>query len=208
MSTPAPTSRRTAAVRLLLATISMPFWPLAPVLFAQPAINSIANIDALPLRNLQVEMRQVQTSSQSQPGSENQFTTTAQQQVLVLNGRTGHIGLRTSVPMRMMAVAYRQGRPILIPGVVLLDATTGFRAVPRWDGTDTVLLELAATQAANAQTPHQGASASSTVAVPVGVWTTVAESDQAQSHQRSDWLGEDGAQSSRTYALQVRISPR
>lgn len=171
-------------------------------------MNSIADSGSLPLRNLVVEMRQVQMASQTQPGAESQFATTAQQQVLVLNGRTGHIGLRTSVPMRLMVVTYRQGQARLVPGVVLLEATTGFHALPRWDGTDRVQLELAASQAGNPQVPNQGASASSTVVVPVGTWTTVAESDQAQSYQRSDGWGQDAAQSSRSYALQVRISVR
>lgn len=196
---------RRTGLRHLAAAFLWALCPLAPVVTAQTAINSGA---PLPLRNVFVEMRQAQFAHTASDSADTQSSVTSQQQVLVLNGRSGQIALRTTVPMRLMAVAFRNGRPTLVPGVVLLDATTGFRVTPRWDGTDGVELELAASQAANPRNPGQVASTASTVIVPLGAWTTVAESDQTQSTQRSSGLGSDASGSEQRYAVQVRLSVR
>lgn len=184
------------------------FCRLAPVFVGLLATIFVAHAGELPLRNLLVEMRQVQVTHDAAPGRDAQSSVTSQQQVLVLNARSGQIALRTTVPMRLMVTAFRNGRPALVPGVVLLNATTGFVVTPRWDGTDLVELDLAASQAGSSRTPGQGASVASTVAVPLNDWTSVAESDESQSSQRGNWLGGDSQASSLRYAVQVRISVR
>ena len=166
----------------------------------------VANAAELPLRNLWVEMRQVQLVQQAGDSRDDQSTTLTQQQVLVLNGRSGEVALRTAVPMRRMAMALRDGRPIWVAGTVWLQASTAIRVTARWPGGDEVELDLAASQAS--ATPGAGAAAASTVVVPLGSWTTVAESDQAQSSERSNGWGSETTSASQRYAVQVRISAR
>lgn len=181
---------------------------VAPVFIGSLATIFVASAGELPLRNLLVEVRQVQVAHDAAGNRDLHDTVLSQQQVLVLNGRSGQVALRTTVPMRLMAVAFRNGRPTLVPGVVLLDATTGLVVAPRWDGTEFVELDLAASQAGSSRTPGQGAATASTVVVPLGDWTRVAESDQVQSSQRSNGLGNEENASSLHYAVQVRISVR
>ena len=170
----------------------------------------------MPLRNLLIEVRQVQVSRQEQQGvtgsgsvefdsrgntdvqaqleirdRQDQRSVTAQQQVLVINGRSAAVTLRSSTPLRLMQTRFNGARPYLVPGVVLLDASTGFVATPRWDGSDMAELELSATQASPA-TPGARSVTASSVYVSLGEWVTVAES--ALDSQRSE--------------LQVRLSVR
>ena len=67
---PTPTNNPTAIERSMpnirqQSTLAflMLFMALAPAVRAQPAINSIAGQEPLPMRNLQIEVRQVQGSS-------------------------------------------------------------------------------------------------------------------------------------------------
>ena len=205
---PVSNRHRRKFLQRLGAGVFLVFPPLAPVVIAQTAINSGAVGASTPLRNLLVEVRQVQVAHDAAGDRDLHDTVISQQQVLVLNGRSGQVALRTTVPMRLMAVAFRNGRPTLVPGVVLLDATTGLVVAPRWDGTEFVELDLAASQAGSSRTPGQGAATASTVVVPLGDWTRVAESDQVQSSQRSNGLGNEENASSLHYAVQVRISVR
>ena len=147
------------------------FWPLALTAYAQPAIESIANTTPLPLRNLLIEVRQVQSASTQQSAVEtgggvrigddghisaqaqllarqqqSQQGNTALQQVMVLNGRNATIALRTSQPMRLLQSFVRNGRVIVAQGVAFIEAGTGFVATPRWDGTEMVELSIAAEQ--------------------------------------------------------------
>ena len=207
--TDAPPSRR----RHLLAIFLCTFWLPAPVVIAQPAINSGANTEKLPLRNIQIEVRQVQQSLRDRPDRQDQHSNSAQQQVLVLNGRSAGIALRNSTPFRLMQTQFRNGVPVQVPGVVLLDASTGFSATPRWDGSDVVELELSATQGSAASLQGRGAprtstSSASTLMIPVGEWVTVAQSDLASQSSTSAW-GVQSAQSiQQSSELQVRLTVR
>jgi len=205
----------------------MTFWLLAPAGSAQPAINSIAFSTGIPLRNLQIEVRQIQRSSREQTGvqasgtlqldaseqepaqarvrlrdQQDHQSSTAVQQVLVLNGRSAHIVLRSSTPFRLMQTVFRNGQALRIQGTVLLDASTGFTATPRWDGSDRAELELAATQASAAS------STASTLVVPLGEWVTVAESDLESQSARSGMLGNTRQAEQQASELQVRLTVR
>lgn len=162
-------------------------------------MQSIANSSTLPLRNLQIEVRQVQARQIEQgdaevegarvqiaPGGgaqaqlgvrlgqrQEQLSGTATQMALVLNGRSTRIALRSSQPYRLMQTQFRQGRPMLVPGVVVLETTHGFVATPRWDGSDQVELEMA-----------------STLLLPLGEWVTIAQSASERSASRSGLLGQ------------------
>jgi len=198
--------------RLIVGLLA--FWLPALVVIAQTAINSGANPSQLPLRNIQIEVRQMQRGGQERNGvqtsgsieldnqgnsdvqlrlqlrdRQDQHSSTTQQRVLVLNGRSAAITLRSSTPFRLMQTQFRNGVPIQVPGIVLLDASTGFGATPRWDGSDVAELELSATQAAST-------SSASTLMVPLGEWVTVAQSDQ------------DSQNSRQASELQVRLTLR
>jgi len=214
--TPTMTTHRATRRRLTIGLCTF----LAPALvFAgSSAINSGANQDALPLRNIQIEVRQVQHGSQERSGiaggiEMDSRSSSAQQQVLVLNGRSAAIGLRSSRPYRLMQTQFRNGVPILVPGVVLLDTTTGFVATPRWDGSNGVELALQATQAGTASSTGRGlpppsTGSVSTLLIALGEWVTVAQSDQDSQSSQASW-GSQGAQNTQqSYELQVRLTVR
>ena len=190
------------------------------------------------MRNIQIEVRQVlrndrqqadvQTRGALQLGSDGQLdaqarlqlrqqqtqqSVTASQQVLVLNGRSARIALRTSTPLRVVQTVVRNGTRIVSRGTVLLDATTGFLATPRWDGSNQAELELAASQA-TPPTPGMPAgatpvsSAASTLVLPLGEWVTVAESDQDSRNTGSGLGGSASDTDQRASALQVRLTVR
>lgn len=230
-----PTKART---RRLLAIALCTFWLPALVVIAQPAMNSGASANKLPLRNIQIEVRQVQHGSQERSGvqasgsveldnhgnsdvqlrlqlrdRQDQHSSTAQQQVLVLNGRSAAIALRSSTPFRLMQTQFRNGMPIQVPGVVLLDASTGFSAIPRWDGSDVIELELSATQAGAPSNlgrgmPPTSTRSASTLMIPVGEWVTVAQSDQGSQSSSSGWGGQSAQSAQQVSELQVRLTVR
>lgn len=229
-----PTRNRTrrTALACLRSLALVAFWTPALVATAQTVINLGASPTPLPLRNLLIEVRQVQANRQDQQGiagsasvefdsrgntdvqaqleirnRQDQQAVTAQQQVLVINGRGASVALRSSTPLRLMQTRFRGGRPYLVPGVVLLDVSTGFIATPRWDGSDMAELELSAAQASPAMPGArglQGSSSASSVYVNLGEWVTVAES--ALDSQGSGWSGTESRQ--QRSELQVRLSVR
>jgi hypothetical protein len=209
---------------------------------AQTAINSGAIRDdvsgsstgALPLRNLQIEVRQMEQDNASrerldasvaarlQPGQssaaiginaqgrQSARSGTAQQQVLVLNGRRAAIVLGQAVPLRLLRTVWQNGIWRTVPGTIWLQAGTGFEALPRWDGSSMVELELSASQSrgAAARNGVDSASTSSTLILPLGEWMTIAQSDQDLDSQQSG-LGGLGRSSSQTrLEVQVRVSVR
>lgn len=201
---------------------------LAPTVIAQTAMQSTASPNPLPLRNLQIEVRQVQSSQREQGGvqadaelqlgsggstsaqarlrlgqQQAQQTGSASQQVLVLNGRSAAIALRSSTPFRLMQTQFRNGRPVLVQGFVLLEASTGFMATPRWDGTDLVELEIAASQAGRVSS-----NSISTLVLPLGEWVSIAQSETTSRSARSGLLGQSSESEQQSSELQVRLSVR
>lgn len=216
---PTPPSAVTAPWRRrqLLARGIWLFMLLAPAVIAQPAMQSIVNQNPLPLRNLQIEVRQVHSSQHARSGAEAdvrlqygsggsasaqaqvrlgqhqaQQSGSASQQVLVLNGRSAAITLRSSTPFRLMQTQFRNGRPVLVQGFVLLEASTGFMATPRWDGTDLVELEIG----------------TSTLVLPLGEWVSIAQSETINRSERSGLLGQVNASDQHSSELQVRLTVR
>lgn len=168
-TTPLPSMPPSAAWRCLVRRFYMPFVLLALMQSAQAATELIANNTPLPLRNVLVEVRQVQQSQQHNSGAQlsgrvdggrdawgqaqvqarqrqTQRAGTATQQVLVLNGRSARVAIGTQVPLRVLQTYIRNGRLVAVPGTVVLEAGTGFSATPRWDGSDVVELEISAAQ--------------------------------------------------------------
>lgn len=198
-------------MRFFLALLTL----LAPVLQAQPAGYSNANPDPLPMRNLQIEVRQLRGSDQGrqalgiqgsallQPGhSGATVNLTAQssqrsdardlmQRVLVLNGRPVAINLSNTTPLRLMQAFVQNGVLRHAASTVLIDANSGFSARPVWRGGNSAELELAAMQSrpGSVGALPSSSSASTSLALPLGEWVTVAQSDDVATASSSGLAG-------------------
>jgi hypothetical protein len=205
------------------ALVFVSFWPLAHVEYARAAPDSIANPAPLPLRNLLIEVRQVQSDDSQRAGVElgnrpgvqmnqSRNSGSATQQALVLNGRPVRLGLQTTTPIRLLQGFVRNGRVVTTVGTVLLEAGTGFSATPRWDGGALVELELSAQQALRSGNALPGATAtsatSSVLALPLDEWTTVGESEQSSQSSTSGLTGGQQQSGVVRTEVQVRVSLR
>ncbi len=210
---------------LILALLGLP-----TLLQAQ----TTGEVAPLPLRNLLIEVRQDDGESSSrervagevaarvQPGSTEARVSidaqsrqldrrgSAQQQVLVLNGRPAAIVLGLNVPLRLRQLVTQGGVRRSVPGTVWLQAGTGFTATPVWEGGDSVYLELAATQ--GRQPFAQGASTSTTLLLPLDEWMTVADSEDVQDNRQGaaglGGGGRDTRSSRQSLRVLVRVSLR
>jgi hypothetical protein len=209
------------------------FLAIAPVLHAQTAINleavSSFSGSTLPLRNLLIEVRQVSmndasstsasvqgavqlksgaSSMQGQVQSstrQSSQSANSQQQVLVLNGRAASIALRNSVPLRLVQAVVHNGVMIIVPGVVMLEAGTGFSALPRWDGQGPVELAISAVQG-QGRYQTQNAGTATLVMVSLGEWVTVAQSDQQSISTAGTWSGSVDDRQTTGTLVQVRVT--
>jgi Bacterial type II and III secretion system protein len=222
----------------------MAFVLVTPCLYAQPATNSIAiqgpDGSALPLRNLQLEVRQVRRDDTQDSGvrvgselriggngqvdvqgrvqaqdTQRTQSNSATQQVLVLNGRSARIALRTNTPLRLMQSYVRNGVLMITQGTVLLERGTGFIATPRWDGSNRVELDIAAEQSSPSAANTTGgypvsraSSVSSALVVPLGEWVTVGQSDNSSNMNRSGLDGVSSQTEQTTTDVQLRITVR
>jgi hypothetical protein len=222
------TSRR----RTILGTIFMLFMAAAPVYHARAAPDLIARTTSLPMRNIQIEVKQIQRSERLGTGlqsvgsmvvggsgeinlqgqvtarqQQEQQSGSATQQILVINGRAARIALTHRTPIRVVQTFVRSGALVTVAGTLLLDAGDGFIATPRWDGSEQVELELEAFAASG--TAHQTSSRTASVlSMPLNAWISIARSDtqsQAQTHE----LGGAGQSAEQAqYEVQVRLSVR
>lgn len=205
------------------ALVYASIWPLALVAFSQTAPDLIAKQSPLPLRNLLIEVRQVQSDESQSSGVElgnrpglqmnqSRNSGTATQQALVLNGRPVRLMLQTTTPIRLLQGFVRNGRMVTTVGTVLLEAGTGFSATPRWDGGTLVELELAAQQALRSGNAVPGAQAnagtSSVLALPLDEWTTVGESEQSSQSGNSGLTGAQQQSGQIRTEVQVRVTLR
>jgi hypothetical protein len=201
------------------------------------AQSQISPLPALPLRNLQIEVRQVQSDNREnasagaqggvQINGNGQVSLNGQVQIqqrsqtqsgssnqfaLVLNGRSTRIALGSTVPLRVYQTYVRNGQRILAEGNVLLEANTGFSATPRWSGADTVELEVAAQQTL-ASAPQSGglnpnASVGSVLVLPLNEWSTIARSEQSDNTQDRSLLGSGSSARQTAVEVQVRVTVR
>lgn len=187
---------------------------------------------ALPLRNLLIEVRQIGQDSRMRerldasiaarvrPGEsdasigitaradQSRRSDSAQQHVLVLNGRRAAIMLGQSVALQLLQTVRRNGVWRNVPGTLWLQAGTGFDALPRWDGSDMVELELSANQSRGTVVgPGAGnAAVSTTLMLPLGEWTTIAESAQELDGEQGGLTGGRRQSGQSSLKVQVRIS--
>jgi hypothetical protein len=216
-----------------LVLVSVSFVALALAVRAQTAPDFIAKQNPLPLRNLQIEVRQVRDSHQSQnqlgasgavrlqPGQSGAHVNiTAQndqrndsgqltQRLLVLNGRSANIMLGNSVPLRLLHSFVQNGVVRYGSGTVLVDAGSGFSALPLWRGGDSAELELAAVQSTrHAMSPPTDTRVVTTLVVPLNEWTTVAQSDEAGTGNGSTPFNNTQSANRSAFTVQLRISLR
>lgn len=188
---------------------------------------------SLPLRNLQIEVRQIgqdkasrerldaSVAARLQPGQssaaigmnaqshQSARSGTAQQQVLVLNGRRAAILQGQAVPLRLLRTVWSNGVWRTVPGTLWLQTGTGIEALPRWDGSSMVELELSAIQSRGASGAGvDNASTSSTLMLPLGEWMTIARSDQDQDSQQSGPGGQGRSSNQTRLEVQVRVNVR
>lgn len=209
-----------AAWLALLAALTV----VAPSLAQAPA----APPSDLPMKNLQIEVRQQQSGTASrsgfggsgaivlQPGNssaniglsggagQRQEMRNLTQMMLVLNGRATQVNLGNTVPVRLVQTFVVNGQTRVVPGTVLLDANSGFSARPVWRGGDTVELEIGTALARQGQS----ASAASTIVAPLGEWFTLAESMDAGGSRSSGTLSQGQASLQASLQVQLRISVR
>jgi len=212
--------------------------PLAITGYAQTAIYSGTNNSAqgnitstLPLRNLSIEVRQINQTSAEQSGisargnirlrpnassasvdvdaqqNQQSSSTNTLEQVLVLNGRRVAVGLRNSVPLRLVQAVIQNGVLVIVPGTVLLESGTGFDAIARWEGGDLVELELDASQG-KGTVMSPTASTATSLMVPVGEWITVAHSDSQGSSNQSAIASSGRWSSQALLQVQLRVTIR
>lgn len=201
---------------------------------ALPSAQTVVTPAPLPLRNLLIEVRQddgrndsservaADVNARVQPGRsevdvaiearrrESIRSGSAQQQVLVLNGRPTAISLGSGVPLRLRQFIVQNGIRRSVPGTVWVQAGTGFMATPVWEGGNSVYLELVATQGRQPLGPQ--ASTSTTLMLPLDEWTTIADSEDVQDQRQNaaglGGGGRDTRSSSQSLRVQVRVSVR
>lgn len=190
----------------------------------------------LPLRNLQLEVRQVQSSNAEQSGAQGsvrvqgsssgavgvegglqwdsrqtQHAGRALQTSLVLNGRSTWVELGQLQPLRLLQTLVRNGQTYLATSTVLVASRTGFAATPRWTGGDTVELELSAQQrlgqAAAPALPAHSATGSVLMLV-LDTWSTVAQSEEEAEGSGTAALGQRSNSLRQRTEVQVRVSLR
>ena len=189
------------------------------------------SVSTLPLRNLLIEVRQISTNEtddsqrrwrgDARLGSDaasaqldiqgnarqRSDVINSQQQVLVLNGRSARIGLHNSVPFWLVQTVFHNGAMIVVPSVVMLEAGTGFNAVPRWDGQGSVELTVSAAQS-QGRYASQTTSTSAVLMVDLGDWVTVAQSNQQSMGTVSGEFGFNNSRQTQGTQVQVRVTVR
>lgn len=200
---------------------SLPHWLVSAALVTVLLPGAHAQSDALPLKNLLIEVRQTQQEDTQSQGlnvvggmplqsSKRTLDARSTQQSLVLNGRPVRLMLGSSTPWALYQSFLRNGVVVVLPSTVWVQSGTGFMATPRWTGDGFVELALQAQSdmGQNGALPGQSRQQSSAaqVLVPLNEWTTVARSDTGQESQQSGIGQMRNSQTQGSTHLQVRIS--
>ncbi|MBS7807019.1 hypothetical protein [Variovorax sp. PCZ-1] len=213
----------------------MPFMAIAGIEPAQSApkiivsqvqLQAQSNPAVLPLRNLQIEIRQIgneatQRSSVDaqgrvilQPGNSrgavsagiDQSRSTQgrslQQQALVLNGRSVSFSLGQTVPLRVVQVLIYKDTVNLVPSSVLIDRNSGFSARPLWYGDDVAEVEISTALAQGVRESK----VSTTLPVQLGEWITIAQTEDAQNSSTSSILSRSSESSQSSLRVEMRLT--
>ena len=158
---------------------------------------AVAKRSALPLRDLTLEVREVEAGDAGYSvGTQAPRPLLTQQQVQVRNGETANLVLAQSVPMRWTQAAQAQNASLAASGVALssssgavayalawLQAGQSLKLAPRWSGGNEpaiVEVDLEASSLAErggAELPARAQQrVATTLTLPLGQWVTVASS--------------------------------
>ncbi len=225
------TSRRYIALVAFFSVLLKPFWVIAETESARNApkmiaIQAQANPAVLPVRNLQIEVRQIgndvtqrsRTDAQGrvilQPGNSrgeavvgiDQSRTTQsrdlQQQALVLNGRSVSFSLGQTVPMRVVQVLVYKDALHMVPTSVLIERSSGFTARPLWYGDEVAEVEISVTVAQGARQSK----VSTTLPIQMNEWITIAQIEDAQHGGMSGILSRINEQGLSSLHLEMRVT--
>lgn len=224
------------AVFLFLATILPSPHAQADGFFQQPTQTLPTAVkNELPLRNLRVEVRQLRNQASVgsdyqangriilQPGnSRGSFGFGASdnsgvqnrnfsQNALVLNGRKVRFHIGNEQPLRVVQAYARHGSIAVVPSTVFIQKNSGFYAQPVWYGGRDVEIEIGAMLSnldpyAVQKLEKQQSSTTSTVSVPLGEWTTIAESQDQQYDDSRGTLHKRNRTRTGNMRVQMRVS--
>lgn len=212
----------------------MPFGAIAQTTYAPSAPQSIAKQAqarqaVLPLRNLQIEVRQQGNASSQRSSVDAQARVILQpgrsraegavsadqsrvaqdrqlaQQALVLNGRSVSFSLGQTMPLRVVQVLAFNGNLHFVPSTILIDRNSGFSARPLWYGDDVAEVEISTTRSQNPQGSRQ-TSASTTLQVQINEWITIAQSEESQNSSASGVLSQSGEQTQSNFRVEMRVT--
>jgi hypothetical protein len=227
------------ALVALYSLFSQPFEAFAGIESVQSAPKSVvnqaqlqaqsqaqANPAVLPLRNLQIEIRQTgndatQRSSIDaqgrvilQPGnsrgegaigidqSRSTQSRSLQQQALVLNGRSVSFMLGQTVPLRVVQALIYKDTLNLVPSSVLIDRNNGFTARPLWYGDEVAEVEISTMLAQGAKQSK----VSTTLPIQMNEWVTIAQTEESQSSSTSGTLSRSSEQSQSSLRVEMRVT--
>lgn len=208
-----------------------PFGAIAQTTYAPSAPQSIAKQAqarqaVLPLRNLQIEVRQQGNESSQrssvdaqgrvilQPGrSRAEAAVSADQsrvaqdrqsaqQALVLNGRSVSFSLGQTMPLRVVQVLNYKEVLNFVPTTVLIDRNSGFTARPLWYGDEVAEVEISTTLTQGARQTKL----STTLPVQINEWITIAKAEDAQTSSSSGILSRSSEQGQSSLRVEMRVS--
>lgn len=223
--------QRCAGFILVFGLPFKPFGAVAGINTAQSAPEIIvAQLQAtpanLPLRNLQIEIRQqgsqavqsksidaqgrviLQLGNSRGAGSVKIDQTNAnrgrnlQQQALVLNGRSVSFSLGQTVPLRIVQVFATSSGISIIPSTVLIDRASGFAARPIWSGGEMAEVEISTALAQGAQQTNT----STTLQIPINQWVTIAQTEDTQSINSSGIISRSSEQGQSSLRVEMRVT--
>lgn len=228
-------TRRHIVLICFLGLYLKPFGAIAGTESAQIAPKSIvsqaqaqANPAVMPLKNLQIEIRQIASDATQrssvdaqgrvilQPGSSSGAGTVGieqsrstqsrslQQQALVLNGRSVSFTLGQTVPLRVVQVLIYKDVLNLVPTTVLIDRNSGFTARPLWYGDEAAEVEISTTLTQGARQSKL----STTLPVQINEWITIAQSEDAQSSGSNGILSRSSEQGQSSLRVEMRVTVR
>jgi hypothetical protein len=223
---------RCLAIRhLFWSLVLTPFGAIAQTTYAPSAPQSIAKQAqarqaVLPLRNLQIEVRQQGNESSQrssvdaqgrvilQPGrSRAEAALSADQsrvaqdrqsaqQALVLNGRSVSFSLGQTMPLRVVQVLNYKEVLNFVPTTVLIDRNSGFTARPLWYGDEVAEVEISTTLTQGARQTKL----STTLPVQINEWITIAKAEDAQTSSSSGILSRSSEQGQSSLRVEMRVS--
>jgi hypothetical protein len=221
------------ALMAVFGFLCKPFGALAGTESGQTAPKSVANqVQAnpavLPLRNLQIEIRQTGSEARERSSIDTQGrvilqsgnsrgagavsidqnratqSRSLQQQALVLNGRSVSFTLGQTVPLRVVQALVYKDVLNFVPTTLLIDRNSGFTARPLWYGDEVAEVEISTMLAQGTRQSK----VTTTLPIQMGEWITIAQTEDAQSSHSSGVLSRSSEQGQSSLRVEMRVTVR